>query len=177
MKLEYSTDSGQSWTTISERVSNTGRFFWRTPNFTSHNYRLRISDADNLTSSHMSLGNISLAEPENQHKTPNWVDMKKALLETTAGGSDMYDLNHDGQVNLFDFLIFIDSNDDKNSDDKSQLIDDVKVDVAQVQVVKLWSCVQVGQRSQMVLVTTCTATATHHMQANISGLLTHQHQE
>ena len=50
VKIEFSTDSGTSWTNIAETTANTGFYNWEVPDNTSENCLLRISDTDGALS-------------------------------------------------------------------------------------------------------------------------------
>jgi len=47
VKLEYSTNNGSSWTSITNSIRNTGSYLWLIPNAVSANCRVRVSDASN----------------------------------------------------------------------------------------------------------------------------------
>ncbi len=46
VRLEYSTDDGESWTTIEDGVANTGSYDWTVPGVDSSTALVRVSDAD-----------------------------------------------------------------------------------------------------------------------------------
>ena len=47
VKLEYTTDNGTSWTTITASTANANSYAWTVPNLSSANCRVRVSDAAN----------------------------------------------------------------------------------------------------------------------------------
>ncbi len=46
VRLEYSTDNGESWTTIEDSIANTGTYDWSVPGVDSNDALVRVSDAD-----------------------------------------------------------------------------------------------------------------------------------
>jgi hypothetical protein len=47
VKIEYTTDNGSNWTTITEKITNTKKYSWRVPNIPTTNAKIRVSDASN----------------------------------------------------------------------------------------------------------------------------------
>ena len=50
VKIEYSTDGGSSWTTITNSTTNDGDFYWQIPNIPSPNYKIKITNNDDPNS-------------------------------------------------------------------------------------------------------------------------------
>ncbi len=117
VNLEYSVDEGQTWNTIAENVPNSGKFIWNVPKLNAHDCLVRIADRNNLNSTTMSKGTISLVEDKRGPSLPSLADMKLAAIG--QAGQDSYvlqqgDLNKDGVVDLFDILNMLDLNIDYN---------------------------------------------------------------
>lgn len=65
VKLEYSTDSGTSWTTILASTANSGTYAWTVPNASSRFCRVRVSDASDSSPSDVSNADFEIA-PETE---------------------------------------------------------------------------------------------------------------
>lgn len=63
VKLEYSTDHGGNWTTITDSVPNTGSFAWTVPSVDSGRCMLRVSDATDPGVSDMGNSLFSIYRP------------------------------------------------------------------------------------------------------------------
>ncbi|MGQ9854011.1 MAG: dockerin type I repeat-containing protein [Candidatus Oleimicrobiaceae bacterium] len=63
VKIEYSTDSGTSWSTVVASTSNTGSYSWRIPNPPSNTCRVRVSSATSGIPYDMSDNDFTI-EPE-----------------------------------------------------------------------------------------------------------------
>ncbi len=63
VKLEYSTNNGGSWTTITTSTSNTGSYSWTVPNAVSINCLIRASNTSDLTSFDVSNAVFIIAPP------------------------------------------------------------------------------------------------------------------
>ncbi len=59
VRIEYSTDGGYNWTTITNSTSNTGSYSWNVPDTPSSNCRIRISDTGGTTSTTSSIFTIN----------------------------------------------------------------------------------------------------------------------
>ena len=65
VKLEYSTNNGSSWTTITGSIANSGSYTWTVPNAPSTNCLVRISDVANASTNDVSdaIFTITSAQP------------------------------------------------------------------------------------------------------------------
>ncbi|HEV8537370.1 MAG TPA: T9SS type A sorting domain-containing protein, partial [Bacteroidota bacterium] len=64
VKIEYSTDNGTSWSSITATTpASTGSYSWVVPNTPSIHSRVRISDATNASTSDMSDASFTIAAP------------------------------------------------------------------------------------------------------------------
>ncbi|MBN1301358.1 MAG: hypothetical protein JW995_09085 [Melioribacteraceae bacterium] len=72
VRIEYSSNNGISWTTIAERVENTGSFDWTVPNVNSTQAKIRVrdskdnepSDESNGTFTIRQAGSLKILKPE-----------------------------------------------------------------------------------------------------------------
>jgi hypothetical protein len=63
VKLEYSTNGGSSWTTISSSTSNDGLYWWTVPNAVSSNCKVKVSEASDGSPSDTSNSVFSITAP------------------------------------------------------------------------------------------------------------------
>lgn len=66
VKIEYSTDSGTSWTTVVASTSNTGSYSWRIPNTPSNTCRVRVSSAASGIPNDMSDADFTIEQETEQ---------------------------------------------------------------------------------------------------------------
>jgi len=61
VKIEYSTNSGSTWTTITSATNNNGSYSWTVPNMPSANCIIRVSDFSNSTTNGVSSAVFTIA--------------------------------------------------------------------------------------------------------------------
>ncbi len=61
VKIEYSVNSGSTWTTIVASTSNTGSYSWTVPNNPATTCRVRVSDASNAATNDISNANFTIS--------------------------------------------------------------------------------------------------------------------
>jgi len=91
LKLEYSVNSGTTWTTIAASAANTGSYSWTVPNTGTNSALIRISDASDGSPSDVS-NNVFTIVPENLTLTaPNggesWVSGTSRTITWISTGT------------------------------------------------------------------------------------------
>ena len=69
VKLEYSTDAGATWTTITASTTNTGTYAWTVPTAATTQARVRVSDATNAAINDVSNANFTITVPAGGYAT------------------------------------------------------------------------------------------------------------
>ncbi len=87
IKIEISSDSGSTWSTLIAATTNSGTYSWSIPTVDSSTYRVRatVTDQSNLIASSASSTNITL-----DNTNPTLTIVKPTSTDIIAGGSTFY---------------------------------------------------------------------------------------
>jgi len=103
VKIEYSTDNGANWITITSSVSNTGSYTWLVPNTPSLYCLVRVSDYGNNLTNDVSNVNFIISAPTITVNSPNggenWTGCSSQTISWSKQGTsnnDKIEVSYDG---------------------------------------------------------------------------------